>query len=274
MRPLLPALLAAAFCLAPSLPARAQAKKPPAASPAKLAEAKKLFDQGKALYLQGSYQDAIDAWLKAYDLSGKPLMFDNIANAFERLGDARKAHEYLQRWRDAAPKDELPTIDARLKNLEARIAREDEAEAARKAEEQKAAEEAKRKKEAPPPPPPKPQGLYVPGLVVMGAGVAAVGVGVTLDLVAAGERPSAQSACVTTAAGPLCKASDRSAILSSNTFASVGDVLWIAGSAVAVGGLVLVLTHRDAPAKEPAVGWYVVPAVSPTLGGVAAFGRF
>src|SRR5262245_16617948 len=61
-------------------------KKPPAAKDPKLAEAKKLFDQGSEAYADGKYEDAVNLWLKSYDLSGKPLIFESIGNAYERMG--------------------------------------------------------------------------------------------------------------------------------------------------------------------------------------------
>src|SRR4051794_299028 len=69
-------------------------KAPPAKDP-KLAEAKKLFDEGSEAYGNGRYEDAVKAWEKSYELSGKPLIFESIASAYERLGNKKKAREYL-----------------------------------------------------------------------------------------------------------------------------------------------------------------------------------
>src|SRR6478672_10379905 len=126
--PLLVSSLAAlALVVAPAAPASAQPKKAPTGKPdGKNNEAKKLFDDGAAAYTQGNYEAAIDAWTKAYDISKKPLIFESIANAYERLGEAKKAREYLSKWRDVAPKDEQDLLDARIKNLDARVARDEE----------------------------------------------------------------------------------------------------------------------------------------------------
>src|SRR5690349_7581471 len=122
----------------------------------KLAEAKRLCDEGADVYSKGDYEQAIDAWQKSYDLFKGPLIFESIANGYERLGDPRKAREYLKKWREVAPKEEWELLDERIKNLDARIQREDEVaaqkaaadEAARKAQ----AEKDKQKEVKPPPP--------------------------------------------------------------------------------------------------------------------------
>lgn len=88
------------------------------------AQAKKHFDEGAALYTQGSYKEAIKAWEKAYELSEEPLIFENMANAYERLGELKKAREHLALWREAAPAAEHPLLDKRLANLDDRIAKQ------------------------------------------------------------------------------------------------------------------------------------------------------
>ena len=247
-------LCAVALVLAPAAPAYAPPKKPPPAKPeAKNNEAKKLFDDGAAAYTQGNYEAAIDAWSKAYEISKKPLIFESIANAYERLGEAKKAREYLAKWRDVAPKDEQDLLDARIKNLDARVIRDEEIETARKAEADKAKksdEERDRQR--------KSSGgggssTSVPGVVLLGVGGAAVAVGVTLDIIAGIRRPAVDAACATVDGAQICKSSSRDAISSSNSLALAGDILWIVGAAAAAGGAVLVITHK-APASDSKSG--------------------
>ncbi len=227
-----------ALVVTPAAPALAQPRKLPAAKPeAKNNEAKKLFDDGAAAYTQGNYEAAIEAWSKAYEISKKPLIFESIANAYERLGEAKKAREYLAKWRDVAPKDEQELLDARIKNLDARVIRDEELETARKVEAEKAgrAEEERNRQRAPG----AGGGTSVPGVVLLGVGGAAVAVGVTLDIIAGIRRPAADTACKTEGAGQICKSSSRDAISSSNTLALAGDILWIVGAAAAAGGAAL-----------------------------------
>jgi tetratricopeptide (TPR) repeat protein len=270
MRPLFLLTLAAALVAVPAAPALAQGKKPAGKVDPRLAEAKKLFDEGKEAYGQGNYEAAISAWERSYEISKKPLIFESIANAYERLGDPRKAREYLGKWRDAAPKDELELLDARIKNLDARIAHEEE-EAARKEADEKASrekaerEKAEREKEAAE----KARGVSVPGVALLGAGAGLVAIGVGLDIAASLTRPDAATACAPAGAGQLCKASAKGSIQSSNALAISGDALWITGAAAAVTGLVLVLVHKGAAPSSPRESaTLVTPAVLPHGGGL------
>ncbi len=264
-------LCAVAFVLAPAAPALAQSKRPPVAKPdAKNNEAKKLFDDGAAAYTQGNYEAAIDAWTTAYEISKKPLIFESIANAYERLGEAKKAREYLSKWRDVAPKDEQDLLDARIKNLDARVVRDDEIEAARKTEAEKAKRgDDEREHQR------KSSGggggsTSVPGVVLLGVGGAAVAVGVTLDIIAGIRRPATDTACAVVDGATICKASSRDAITSSNTLALAGDILWIAGAAAVAGGAVLVITHKaptDSKSGAAPTATWIAPAGAGFLAG-------
>lgn len=266
---LVSSLAALALVVAPAAPASAQPKKPPTGKPdGKNNEAKKLFDDGAAAYTQGNYEAAIDAWSKAYDISKKPLIFESIANAYERLGDAKKAREFLSKWREVAPKDEQDLLDARIKNLDARVTRDDELETARKAEAEKtkkADEERERQR--------KTGGgsggssTSLPGVILLGVGGAAVAVGVTLDIIAGIRRPAVDTACATTSTGQICKASSRDALTSSNTLALAGDILWIAGAAAAAGGAVLIITHKAPKDSAPPTATWIAPAGAGFIAG-------
>jgi tetratricopeptide (TPR) repeat protein len=249
----------------------AQPKKappPPARSDPRTAEAKKLFDDGAAAYAKGSYEEAIHAWEKAFELSQKPLIFESIANAWERLGDARKARDNLAKWRDSAPPEERDLLDARIKNLEARVQREDEA-ARKVAADQAAAERARVDAEANKSKP------WVPGAVLLGGGGVLAIAGVVLDVVAASKRPPAGSCKASTGGQTFCLASAQDAVGISNKLAIAGDVLWIAGAAAAAGGAVLIIVRRPAPRADaalpapPATAW-----LAPAAGGFVLGGTF
>ena len=263
------ALLAGALAVSAASPVFAQGKKapPPPAKSAdpRLAEAKKLFDDGAAAYAQGNYEDAVHAWEKAYDISQKPLIFESMANAYERLGDARKARDYLAKWREAAPPEEHGLLDARIKNLDARVQREEEA--ARKAAEEKAKREAQEKAEADA----RRAKAWLPGAVLAGAGGAAVITGIIIDAVASSKRPGSD-ACVTVKDDTFCRTSAADAIKSSNTMAIVGDALWIGGAAIAATGAVLIVVLKAPAPKDttpPPTAW-----VRPAPGGLVVGGTF
>jgi tetratricopeptide (TPR) repeat protein len=236
---------------AAAAPASAQ---PTKGKPESMAEAKRLFDEGEASYLRGSYEDAIASWEKAYEISKRPLIFWNIANAHERLGNSKKAREYLGRWREHAPPEEQELIDARLAKLDQRIAR-DEAEAKQAADKKARDEAAARERErlAAKPPPPERSPWLTAGVALAGAGVGAVAVGLTLGFVAASRRPEPGEVCATSGDRQLCRESSRDEIESSNTLAIVGDVIWIVGALATASGVALVVTNlppSDGPGPE------------------------
>jgi len=83
--------------------------------------ARYLFDNGHQLYMEGRYEDALAAWTEAYDLSRRPLILYNMANAYERNGQVRKAISVLNRYRAYAQPDEQEVILRRIKNMEHRL---------------------------------------------------------------------------------------------------------------------------------------------------------
>jgi tetratricopeptide (TPR) repeat protein len=249
-------------------------KKPGGKLDPKMAEAKRLFDEGATFYTEGNYEKAIESWEMSYEISKKELICESISNAYERLGQPKKAHEYLSRWRAAAPPEEHVTLDARLKNLEERMAREEEAERQQQAEREKREREGTQGPVAPPS-----SGPSIPGIVLAGAGGAAIVAGVVLDIVAAGKRPDESAACHKLGDRQLCRASDRDAIESSNRLAFVGDILWIGGSVAAAAGVVLLVTHgMSSSSEKPKTGssppLIVAPIVTPQGGGVGVVARF
>jgi len=268
-------LLTCAAALGAAPVALAQPRKPPGHVDPRLAEAKRLFEEGASAYATGNYDQAIKAWEKSYEISQKPLIFESIANAWERLGDARKARDNLARWRDAAPPEERDLLDARLKNLDARVAREDEA--ASKAAADKAARDAadahdRAEAEA------GSRRPWLPGAVVGGVGLAAVIAGVAVDVVANGKRPAA-SLCTMSGGLTLCNVAAEGPITQSNRMAIAGDATWIAGAVAIAAGAVLVIVRRPGPVNAPVTGQSTSASqaaayLAPTLGGVMLAGQF
>lgn len=253
--------------------ARTQAfgkKKPGGKSDPKLEEAKRLFDEGAKHYGEGNYEKAIEAWEMSFDLSKKELIFESIANAYERLGQPKKAHEYLAKWREAAPEEEREVLDARLKNLSERVAREEQQDKEReeqKRREQEAKEAEKREAAG--------SGLPVLGIALAGAGAAMVAGGVVLDVVAVGKRPDEAEACRAVGDRQVCRASDEDAIKTSNTMAYIGDVLWITGGIAAAAGVVLIVTQvTSSKPSADATALRITPVVGPQGGGFVVGARF
>ena len=85
-------------------------------------QAKALYSNGKMLFDEGRYEDALFAWQKAYELSERPLLLYNIALAQEALGDLKAAIDGFYKYRVFAPKDEQEALQAKIEELKQKIA--------------------------------------------------------------------------------------------------------------------------------------------------------
>jgi tetratricopeptide (TPR) repeat protein len=101
-------------------------------SEADIERARVLYDNGRTLYAEGSWDGAILAFEQAYELSGDINLLYNISLCHDRKGDYAQAIEYLDRYRALAPEEERGKLEERRAVLEARLSkqREDEAAAA------------------------------------------------------------------------------------------------------------------------------------------------
>lgn len=105
--------------------------------------AKELYRNGERLYEEGLYEDAILAWERAYDLSKRPLLLYNMANALERIGRWEEALQRINQYRALAPEAERETLNRRMQAIERRLEkkRRSDADEARLAEVARAASE-------------------------------------------------------------------------------------------------------------------------------------
>lgn len=251
--------LAAWIVLAPPLAVpHATAAEPPPRTPsaADRAEAKRLFDEGRAAFRQGDYRRAIEQWRASLALSGEPLIHYNIGNAHERRGDLEEAVVHFEAWLEHAPEGEKPDLEARIARLKKRLAArpEPEPEPAPATIRVRPGGEVRRRPAPSEPPPAEPTPTPWPtlGWVTLSVGGAATVAGVALAITAGVTRPDAEEACLD-AGLVLCRAEEGDAIRQSNLFATVGDGLWIGGAALTAAGLAVVLF---APAETIAeTGW-------------------
>lgn len=78
------------------------------------------FQAGSSYYKQGRYTDAIREFREAYDLSKKPALLYNIAQALERLGRTQDAVSYYERYlKESKSTDQ--TLAAKIVNLKKAI---------------------------------------------------------------------------------------------------------------------------------------------------------
>ena len=101
----------------------------------------------------------------------------------------------------------------------------------------------------------------VPGVIVLGVGVAALAVGVATGLVAASKTSDIEAACV----DGRCPASQQSAADSAYTFATVSTVSFIVAGAATAAGIVLLVTLGSDDEEATATRQHI--EIAPTAGG-------
>lgn len=203
------------------------------------ARALQLYEQGDAAYAAGRYQEAADAFAQAYQLSPRPLLLYNLANAYERLERYPDAIQMLRAYLDSAPIGEHAELQARIANLE-RLAAGGGGGGGGTGE------------------------LLLPGVIVAAAGGALLATGVIFGVLAldAGARLEGEAGtCQRTAdARLLCQGAADGAIADYSTFALVADIGLIGGGvAVAAGVTLIVLSFVGGGSSSAA------SAVIPTL---------
>lgn len=135
------------------------------AQPDPRAEAKTHYENGRHLFDQGKYQDAIVEFQTADSLAPSGVNDFNIGYAYDQLGDAANAVKYYQSYVTRVPDAKnKASVQSSIERLQQQLAAEAQAQAAadQAAKEEaarKAAEEAARK---PPPPPPNGNGAGAP----------------------------------------------------------------------------------------------------------------
>jgi len=228
--------------------------------------ARRHFESGVAYLQESDYENALQAFEKAYELSKRPAILLNIATVNERKADLKAAVSALETYLQVAPADvERGPIEARLANLKKRI---DEGAAPNTVPKEPAADGTE--PTAVPTTPDtgaSPAPNNVPAYVLLGiGGLTAVGAGVT-GLIAKGKYDTAKDEC-----SPNCSDDDVSA---GKTMAMTSTIL--TGVALVSAGIGAVLLFSNAPSNEKAarkppprfdVGFGVLP------GSAAASARF
>jgi len=101
----------------------------PGASPASAqrdrrdSEARNLFEAGRLAMEDGRFEDALDYFQRAYELSGRPALLYNVATVAERLGRDEVALDALERYLAERPEaDDRRAIERRIELLRERLA--------------------------------------------------------------------------------------------------------------------------------------------------------
>ena len=181
------------------------------------ARAFELFTNGRDLYNEGRYEQAVLAFEEAYKLSGRHELLLNIANAHERNGKLEEALEALARYQAFAPSAERDQVERRKTMLEKKLA-----------DQQATSEPAPAPEPAPQPvapvPAPAPQpapvqrsggglsGQVLLGGAMVGLGAASVGTGVALGVVSSGAKKRATENCTDFEGSRLCSGEAQSEV--------------------------------------------------------------
>jgi tetratricopeptide (TPR) repeat protein len=110
------AALAALFIIIDAQTAHAQQQQSGSAENEQ--RARELFEVGDDHYAAGRYEQAVEHFQRAYELSPQPALLFNIANAFERMGEYQKAADHLRRYLDSPRADDIASVRERIRRLE------------------------------------------------------------------------------------------------------------------------------------------------------------
>lgn len=259
----------------PAQPAQ-PAQPPPQESPEDT-RARAHFQLGTSYFQTGDYENALQAFQQAYELSPRPQFFFNFALVYERMGNLEQAVAYLRRYLAEAPniaEGERPTLEARLENFTTRLqeqqaraaeerqraeaAERERQDAARRAEE---AERARRVAER------EAQEGRIPLLswISFGVGTAGLVAFAAFGALAINEAGALDEACLP---GGTCSADDVSTL---ETYTLLADVGWI--TAVVGGSLGLIFLLSAGSEEEPEAATALVsPWLAPDGAGVFARG--
>lgn len=201
------------------------------------ARAKELFENGRGLYAEARYEDAIAAWTEGYRLTAMPDFLFNVANAHERLGNHDEAIDALQRYRAFAEPDERESLLRRIDNLGDLRDRQEAKTAPVPAPTVTVPVETVETPEAKPG-----SGKRLVGGVLAGVGVATIVTGAVLGSASSAAGSSAESQCVSTADGLICPRGAAADVDRQKSLALGADLAYIGGAVLTTVGVVLFVT--------------------------------
>jgi hypothetical protein len=215
--------------------------------------ARRHFESGAAYLEESDYDNALQAFQKAYDLSKRPEILLNIATVHERKAELQPAVDALQQFLSVAPPSDehIDAVKLRIQNLQKRIA---DAKASAPAAPTlgpssvtPAAPTSAPAAATTPVPPPAPtssgaaHGSRLPAFTALGIGGVAAGGAVITGIIAKADYDDSKSSC-----SPACTDSQLSA---GRTMALTSTIL-TGVAIVGVGvGVTLLLTSGPDPAQ-------------------------
>lgn len=211
--------------------------------------ARRFFEAGEQNYAAGRYAEAVRNYRRAYELSGRPQLLFNLANAHERQGEyeaaARELSQYLSSLEQ--PRERV-AIEQRIDSLERRF------QAQQRLREELASLRDYRRRTEPELLRLRPRGPpQWPAWLTAGVGVAILGASLATGLAANSAGQRAEADCVSAPGGrSLCSVDARSALDEERTLSTASDVLLATGlTTVAAGGVWLfVNATSDGPGSQ------------------------
>ena len=212
--------------------------------------ARRHFESGAAYLEESDYDNALQAFQKAYDLSKRPEILLNIATVQERKAALQPAIDALQQFLSVAPANDehADAVKLRIQNLQQRLANE-KAKAAPApsavAPTQSAPTPVATPTPAAPPPsmtsPLSPHASRLPAFIALGIGGVAAGGALITGIVANADYNDKKSSC-----SPACTNGE----LSSGRTMALTSTILTGVAIVGVGvGVTLLLTSGPDPAQ-------------------------
>jgi tetratricopeptide (TPR) repeat protein len=172
-----------------------------------------LFEKGSEAYRKGNFAEAVNLLQKAYALKREPVLLYNLGRAYEGLGDLKRAAQAYADYLASDPNaPDRGALEQRIATLKRQAKERDELE-------QRAREESK-----------DGRGPSVWPWFVTGIGVSGVVTGIVFGRIAASRHDKAVAEPTYVRAEDLQQ--------NAETFATVANVLLVAGAVVAIGGIV------------------------------------
>jgi len=250
-------------------------------------EAEQLAAQAYELHAAGKYDEAIAAYLKAYDVSNAGAALLNVATIYDRrLHDRPRAAEYYRRYL-VAPDAESELAERASARLAALKHDEDAEESTREVGDAATAVSPATPAPGAPATTSSPPASAAPetvesarndswktiGLVVGGAGLASVGASLVIGALALVKNRDADMMCN----GSVCPSQTGVDLAQqSGRLATASTIAFFAGLALAGGGLTILVAAPKTPGSAPrrAVALTVSPAAATDFAGLDVQGGF
>jgi tetratricopeptide (TPR) repeat protein len=225
-------------------------------------KALELFRQSEEAYQDGRFDEAARLLEQAYALHREPVLLYNLARAYEGMGELEKAIKAYKAYVEGSPKArDRGAIERRVETLEKQIREQ------KRLEEEKQRLQTERDQRdradadadaAPEQPKAAPPGPGIWPWVTVGAGVAVIGVGAMVGVLAQSKRDDADSDPV--------HATSRETFRDAESMATTANVLFVVGGLVTAGGVTWIVLSRPSKTEQATLSLGVGPG-NVALGG-------